>query len=268
MDIQEIFWVDVARGTFRVSFILATRWYDKSFDTYAYKGQEGTEVTAHTIPYITFDHCDEADDPLGVPADAAGLDSSTKHSGKVTLQKADDPPGVLTFNHGSRIQATFKGEFNVANFPFDTQQLKLNLQLWGSNVPDDMDHGRVLIPIDVTVKLAHEVLQWQTFQAMAMPLRPRGERQDLEITIHVGRKFEFFFHNVFCMLFTISTLSFCSFGVPLNYGGLSDVDEQYDDAILSGDGFLDGFEARCQITLSLLLTLIAYKFYLADMLPL
>ena len=57
VEVREVFAVDVSRGTFRVSFIATTRWYDQFFDKSEYFDKE--EMYSQTRPYITFDHVDE-----------------------------------------------------------------------------------------------------------------------------------------------------------------------------------------------------------------
>jgi hypothetical protein len=79
-----------------------------------------------------------------------------------------------------------------------------------------------------------------------------------QVTINVVRKFKFFAQNVFLPIFVITTLSFCAFAVPYDDGG---TDDPEDDG-----GFVEGYEGRAQVTLTLLLSSIAYKFYLNDML--
>ena len=79
-----------------------------------------------------------------------------------------------------------------------------------------------------------------------------------QVTINVVRKFRFFFQNVFVPIFAITTLSFCAFAVPFHDGGTDDPDDD--------GGFVEGYEGRAQVTLTLLLSSIAYKFYLNDML--
>ena len=88
--------------------------------------------------------------------------------------------------------------------------------------------------------------------------QPRMARQDLQVSINVVRKFNFFFQNVFVPIFAITTLSFCAFAVPYDSGVSDDPDDD--------TGFVGGYDGRMQITLTLLLSSIAYKFYLNDML--
>lgn len=146
LEIREVLAVDVVRGTFRVSFIATTRWYDKFFDREEFFDQQ--ELFTTTKPYITFDHVDEGDDPQGVPQDAAPLPVETKHSGRVQ-RKTMDPPGVLY--HSQRVQCSFRVQNDLTKFPFDVQQLKMVVRLWGSSVKDNMDHGRILLPLTVNM---------------------------------------------------------------------------------------------------------------------
>ena len=68
------------------------------------------------------------------------------------------------------------------------------------------------------------------------------------------RRATFFVQNVYVILFSMPTMSFFAFAVP-------------GDGENADGGFVGGFEARCQITLTLMLTSVAYKFYLEGMLP-
>ena len=88
------------------------------------------------------------DDPDGVPQDAAALPVETKHSGRVQ-RKTMDPPGVLY--HSQRVQCSFRVQNDLKKFPFDVQQLKMVVRLWGSSVKGNMDHGRILLPLTVNM---------------------------------------------------------------------------------------------------------------------
>ena len=63
LEVREVFAVDLVRGTFRVAFVVTTRWYDRFFDRDEFFNEE--EMYAQSKPYITFDHVDEGDGPNG-----------------------------------------------------------------------------------------------------------------------------------------------------------------------------------------------------------
>lgn len=100
VQVRELLEVDCARGIFRVGFILAMRWYDAHFDSakydsrttrlsdaaitattqltiptqwnlllFRYKDRQNERVYSRSIPYITFDHVDLGDSPIGIPED-------------------------------------------------------------------------------------------------------------------------------------------------------------------------------------------------------
>eukprot|EP00040_Diaphanoeca_grandis_P015071 m.76756 g.76756 ORF g.76756 m.76756 type:complete len:1193 (-) comp24930_c0_seq1:213-3791(-) len=245
IEVRDVFYVNVSQGTFRVSFILTKRWYDQAFDSEEYK-QEG-EVYSQTIPYVTLDHVHEGEDPVGVPKDAAGLSGVAKHHG-IAFHKKEDPPGVLYHSH--RIQATFRVANDLRDFPFDMQKLYISVRLWGARVLNDIDHGRVLLPLTCEVKLAHSVLEWRVHQATAMITKPRYDQQHLMMVVPLTRDHQFFTYNVYIILFCITSAAFLAF------------------AVRPGEtGFIETLENRLSITLTLVLTSIAYKFYLEPMLP-
>lgn len=246
VEVREIFAVDVARGTFRVSFIATTRWYDQFFDKSEYFDKE--EMYSQTKPYITFDHVDEGDDPDGVPADASNLEDEEKHHGKC-LHKPTDPPGVLY--HSQRVQCSFRAYNNLRPFPFDVQHLPITMRLWGSSQKGTPDHGRILLPLTMNLKLAHQHLEWHAYHGISYGSKGRLDRQDLTMELCLKRRPMFFVQNVYLILMLLPTMGFFAFAVPAD-----------DDGSL-----VDAYEARCQVTLTLILTSIAYKFYLEGMLP-
>jgi hypothetical protein len=246
VEVREVFAVDVSRGTFRVSFIATTRWYDQFFDKSEYFDKE--EMYSQTRPYITFDHVDEGDNPDGVPPDAANLQDEEKHHGKC-LHKPTDPPGVLY--HSQRVQCSFRAYNNLRPFPFDVQHLPITMRLWGSNQKGNPDHGRILLPLTMNLKLAHQHLEWHAYHAISYGTKGRFDRQDLTMALCLKRRPMFFVQNVYFILAMMPTMGFFAFAVPEDDAG----------------SFVDSYEARCQVTLTLILTSIAYKFYLEGMLP-
>lgn len=169
------------------------------------------------------------------------------HSGMATLRKGGpaggDPPGVLY--HSLRIQATFRDETDdLTLFPFDQQKLSMGMRLWGSTMRGSADEHRVLLPINVDMQLEQEHPEWITMSAECESHRPRGKRQDLEVTMHIRRRAAFFIINVALIIFLLTSMCFAVFA-------------QSNDVQEYGD--------RTQTTLTLLLTTVAYKYV---MLPL
>jgi hypothetical protein len=115
--------------------------YDSHFDCADYANQRGEQVYARSIPYLTIDGADAGENAVGVPEEAGSVSSEDKHSGMVTLCKGSDPPGVLY--RSMRVSATFRDDSDLTWFPFDMQALSIGFRLWGSNVPDETDEGRV-----------------------------------------------------------------------------------------------------------------------------
>ena len=97
--------------------------------------------------------------------------------------------------------------------------------------------------------LAHNHLEWNPYQATSYVKKGRFDRQDLEVTISLRRIPTYFVWNVYVILFLMPTISFLAYTVPAG---------RPDDDGPSANDYVDGFEARCQITLTLMLTSVAY----------
>ena len=98
---------------------------------------------ARTIPNVKVRGVYFVDDSRGIDRE------DPSHCGEVTLQKGNDPPGVLCYT--KTFQATFHHNCNLRKFPFEQEQLVIVLELTGSHDPTDVDNGRVLLPINVEV---------------------------------------------------------------------------------------------------------------------
>ena len=77
----------------------------------------------------------------------------------------------------------------------------------------------------------------------------RFDRQHLEVTVSLRRIPTYFVWNVYVILFLTPAISFLAYTVP---PGRPDIDGP------PAHDFHAGFEARCQITLTLMLTSVAY----------
>lgn len=197
---------------------------------------------AFHVTDLTLDGVDEGSDPVGVPPDAAGLSQSEKHCGMVTLQKGADPPGVLY--HSQRLQCTFVDKNDsLLLFPFDKQMLDFTIRMWGACESRDVDEGRVLLPLNISMELMTGHPEFITMSAETQSLRPRNNRQELAIRMPLRRRPMYFIFNVMVIIGLLTTMCFAVFRI-------SNSPEDYAN--------------KCQITLTLLLTIVAYKFFVGE----
>ena len=108
IKVREILDVDVVQGTYTVAFILQLRWYDKYFDQERFHRSRGKEVFCRSCPYVTVEGVVANDRAKNVPEEATYLTAEERHNDTVTLQKGQDPPGVLY--KSLRIQATIRSQ--------------------------------------------------------------------------------------------------------------------------------------------------------------
>ncbi|XP_078691440.1 cys-loop ligand-gated ion channel-like isoform X1 [Branchiostoma floridae x Branchiostoma belcheri] len=176
--------------------------------------------------------------------------SVDKHEKKhhLILEEGDDVPIVQQSN---RIRATFKEQMELFDFPFDNQELTIQLM-------SDWPIGQVEFAKNMGIKDTIRTdtftgsQEWELFGHLLC--KPSITNQDqstshyryplYNITAHVQRKMGFYVWNIAFIMFLIMALSFTAFSVPPN--------EPAD---------------RLGVTLTLLLTSVAFKFVVTQSLP-
>ena len=160
----------------------------------------------------------------------------------------NDVPTVLFYYH---IRGIFKTELNVENFPFDYQKLDITVtsNMESSQIAfwDDKDQNHNIRVLNFTAK--HE------WDLQPHVLSDSGETKTADgssfknyplyyIQMHVRRKWPFFIYNIAFVMALITALTFTSFAVETN-----------------------STSSRIQITITLLLASVAFKYYLVGYLP-
>ncbi|XP_066292111.1 glycine receptor subunit alpha-4-like isoform X1 [Branchiostoma lanceolatum] len=176
--------------------------------------------------------------------------SVDKHEKKhhLILEEGDDVPIVQQSN---RIKATFKEPMELFDFPFDHQELTIQLM---SDWPTSQVEFAKNMGIKDTIRTdtftgSHE---WELYGHLLCKPAITGQHQSTShqryalynITAHVQRKMGFYVWNIAFIMFLIMALSFTAFSVPPN--------EPAD---------------RLSVTLTLLLTSVAFKFVVTQSLP-
>ena len=220
LSVREILDVDAVQGTYTVAFVLQLRWYDKYFDQERFHKSKGDQVFCRSCPYITLDGVVANDRSKDVPAEAATLSMEQRHHDTVTLQKGADPPGVLY--KSLRIQATIRSQDKLQFFPFDNHTLVLTLRMWGSQERSDVDYGRVLLPINIKIDLAHQLPDWHVYPMTATSTQPRGKRQQLNAHMYLARESNYYIKNVMIPLGLISTLGFAVYAIRPSVDNVGD----------------------------------------------
>jgi hypothetical protein len=239
LQIKDLIDVNAKDCSYTVDFNLITRWYDRSFDTLEYRNKLNVMVYAKTIPHLSLGGVDYSFDGVQIPTDEV---EEQGHEGEVRLRKGSDPPGVLY--HSRRIQVKLRDVSELFYFPFDTQQLELTFRLPGSDDPSDLDFGRVLIPVRVSMLLDCEPTDWMVYPATCLSGAPRGDKQKIVATLHIKREPRYFEVNIFVALFLITSLVFGIFCLP---------------AVDLG--------SRMEAGLANLLNTVAYKWFISERLP-
>ncbi len=158
-------------------------------------------------------------------------------------------PGIPTVNQYYHIKGTFKNIIDVKSFPFDYQELALVLT-------SNWDRDKVSFSKDPSKD--DNIRTWNFASRQEWSLQPhvlteKGENEQEEgssdfvfplykIKLHVRRKPSFYIYNVVSMMALLTLLTFSSFAV-MDAG------------------------SRIEITLTLLLTSIAFKYYIQSFLP-
>ncbi|CAH1248298.1 CHRNA6 [Branchiostoma lanceolatum] len=186
-------------------------------------------------------------DPRIVLFNAVTVDKEEiKHN--LILTDMDDIPIVQITR---RVQATFKEPMKLANFPFDFQKLTIKLRSrWPIDQVELMKNMGAKDTIRTDSFTASQ--EWKLYghllcdhDVTKKDLSTSDKQFPLyHITMHVKRKSGFYVWNVALLMFLIMSLSFTAFSVSP-----------------------DKPESRLSVSLTLLLTSVAFKFMISQNLP-
>ena len=162
------------------------------------------------------------------------------------IQELDDAPsirvyggrnGAILWNCGFLI--TFKEYFPLQNFPFDRQNLQIDIRQDDSR---SWDRFKLTVCCVQFHAKALQIPEWKMYE----PSIKRGQisHKSTTISIHVERLSRYYLMNIIVVMLMLSTLSFVVFALPST--GLND---------------------RISVHLTLLLTAVAFKLVIADLIP-
>lgn len=133
---------------------------------------------------------------------------------------------------------------SFAQFPFDAQELTIELELLQAENPAALAYGLFAVPFTVRFEPQHELREWTMHTPVAHVNAPRGHPQTMVCAFRITRKSTKYLVNNVLVLFLLSMLSFYAFVVPI-----------------------DSASDRGSVTVTLLLTAISFQQFLADSLP-
>eukprot|EP00039_Didymoeca_costata_P004272 m.72377 g.72377 ORF g.72377 m.72377 type:complete len:1093 (+) comp12321_c0_seq1:202-3480(+) len=230
----ELLQVEEEIGSYQARFQMVVSWYDASFDTTQWRHPKYKQyrVTSYRTPKIRF---------LDVLEGSKGWYDHNNVS-EVTLGDPVQLPGVVfkTLNFA----CTVRDDNPIKWFPFDRQELTMEMELPGSVSRDDKDHGRYFIPLNCSVANKHDMLTWNYHEPRVHITRPRGLKSHMVCMFRITRRPWNFVVNVMLVMGLLASLAGISFVVPIQ-----DVSD------------------RSAVTLTLLLTAVAFKQVLSQTLP-
>ncbi|KAI8478523.1 hypothetical protein Bbelb_437530 [Branchiostoma belcheri] len=191
-------------------------------------------------------HWDDQWDPRIVFFNAVSVDRLEKQ--RVFFKGSSGQPWVRLTMH---VKGTFKVAMHLFNFPFDHQELKIEL------MSDWSDKHMILCPyLDEKDAISTSTFtggdEWY-LHAHMMTCQGKTETEitgpdtifpTYDVIINVTRRWTYYFWNIFVIMFLILLLTFSSFALAP-----------------------DSLDSRLDVTLTLLLTSVAFKLVLAQRLP-
>ena len=225
--------IDAVKQKFQCEFYMNLRW------------KEPTLLGKTSEDHIDWD---SVWDPGVYIIDAVNFDIHERHQELRAAKLHGEPPDVIQYYH---IKGTFKEVLKVNDFPFDYQDLSLmltsnwhadqvtlakdpekddNIHIWNFTAQQEWDLQRHVIAESKTL------LPQEGTSSNSYP--------QYRIRLNVMRRYSFYLYNVAFIMCLITLLTFTSFAVKT-------------DAV--GD--------RIQITLTLLLTSVAFKYYAQQFVP-
>lgn len=245
MDVKMLELIDVDEdvGAFEIKLEVTVSWYDKTFDTLQWNPKSGNmgnniKVTSYCAPKITIKDVLEGDDGW----------ENHKNVTEVNLcwkEEDDVSPGLQGVVFKTlEMTCKIRDDNPIERLPFDQQELTVEFEMPESASRDTKDHNRYFVPLNVAVEASHDHMTWNNHRAVAHITKPIGEKQHLVCVFRVTRQPWNYIINIMFILFTTAVLSALSFVISLK--------EVAD---------------RSSVTLTLLLTVVAFKLLLADTLP-
>ena len=243
MTIYDIYAIDPVTQTFNAEFGLHMSWHSPELITFSEHLQEDyfeldmTELTTHQtlkdkiiVPNIYLEGC---------------IESRDINHGFINVRKKD-VPGTVRWE--KRMQGKFKQIFDLVKFPYDVHTLRIRLRL--NNYIDNKVLKRYFVVgsdenEDATkIKPNVQVPEWRLYAPSHNCLRDDKDKPLYEVYITINRRHGYYTKNVIVMMGCMCTLCLGSFVVDHT---------EYAD--------------RTSIVLTLLLTVIAFKFVVGEALP-
>ena len=213
---------------------------DPTYDTDRWKNVDMTSdltVTSYNAPRITI--LDVVEGDSGWHAHNNVAEVMLAHKSK---EFGSPPPG--TVYKTIDITARIRDDNPIHEFPFDRQELTVEMEMPGSGSRNDTDCGRYFVPINISVANKHEMLTWNYHRAVGQTTQKRGSKQHMVCSFRITRKPWNYVINVMLIMAMTATLACLTFVVPVT--SIAD---------------------RSGVTLTLLLTVVAFKMVLSDTLP-
>ena len=234
LQLLELMEIEEELGSFEARFKLTVSWYDPAFDSTEWDKVTRKKLISYNAPEIKI---------LDV---VSGFDGWYGHNNvaEIKLRRSGHvtPRGIV---HKELVFTTVVRDENpIHMFPFDMQELTIEFEIPGSDTRGDEDYLRYFMPLNISVEAKHEMLEWEYHQPVIHNVRPQGEKGKLIAVFRVSRKYASYVVNVMVICGLLAQCTIVSWVIPV-----------FDMA------------DRSSVTLSLLLTIVAYKLVLTEMLP-
>lgn len=168
----------------------------------------------------------------------------TVEGGEAAIQgNSKNPPGVIHWE--SRLRGTFFQELELTQFPFDVQALTMTMRIKTDN--QRRYFGVLKKESYFLIKPeAEQMTDWNMYKPAIHMTTTKAGKPICHAHLAIRRKHDFYTINVIFMMSAICSLCFTTAAYPADIEGLAD---------------------RSAVTLTLLLTAVAFKFSISDALP-
>jgi len=238
LKVWELKSIDTVEGHFHCSFRVFMAWADPALVARIreHLGPGGALRNGFKLDY---GEDTESLYKAGVPhlSIINGVDVELVDAGRLAVVDVD--AGVLELSH--KYSGTLSQSFDLHDFPFDRQRLAVKISMNSGN-----DRSRTFAASGFTLIEGQVSLpEWSIAQELEVDeSHVEEDRSAMHYQIPIRRKHTYYSQNVLCLMFLITVLSFTAYCLPAAE-----------------------FADRAGILLTILLTAVAFKFVVADMLP-